>query len=197
MIRLIITNLKSKKNNGTLLRECDYKLMLSVLLPFYFKWEDNWCILPDFTGSGGNTPDYLVVKINTDNGEGIAHLLVQLKNEGDISWEEFIENELWKKSNSFKNNKSEQWVMALIGFEICIFKFDINAYFSSSTKYTNFSPLNLNNFTKNELDNLGIKYDTEIYNNKEIIRVIKWRLDDSNHVSYIHEMLTHISKYQI
>lgn len=46
-IRNLILNVKvEEKNSKQPLRECEYSRITSILLPYYFKYSDHWCIAP-------------------------------------------------------------------------------------------------------------------------------------------------------
>lgn len=59
---------------------------------------------------------------------------------------------------------------------MCIFKYDISrfAYPGSSGTFDHFSPLNLNYYTPDQLNALGIKHVTESVDlNTDVVQVIK------------------------
>lgn len=105
-----------------------------------------------------------------------------------------MENQLWNECDAAKNYNGTLWAIALIGFNICFFRFDVNAYPSITDEYTNFIPLNIRKLNEEDLDYLNVEYILQAdANGNDVIRVIKWRLDDPNHHIFILEMFEYIS----
>lgn len=140
--------------------ECDYSRITSVLLPFYFRYEDNWCISPEWVATENHRPDYTVFEVclvpGNLYGECTPYLIAEIKNKAAISWWMLMENQLWEQADKLKQDNGRLWVMAQIGFEICLFKFDVTRYPSYSGNYENFMPLLPNGWGKADLDYLGI-----------------------------------------
>ena len=59
-----------------------------------------------------------------------------------------MKDQLWDKADVLKQENGRLWVMAQIGFEICLFEFDVLKYPSSSGDYQNFIPLLPNGWGK-------------------------------------------------
>jgi len=110
-----------------------------------------------------------------------------------VSWQNLVKEQLRNQASSVVEDYGDKlWVIAQIGFYICIFRFDFHKY-KDSNWFTNFSPLNLRSFTEKDLDELEIKYIAESNsNNQDIIRVIQWDLRDGYQHIYIHNMLEYI-----
>lgn len=85
--------------------------------------------------------------------------------------------------------------MGLKGLERCTFEFDILKWQDSDPYLSvNFKPINFNDFSQIDLLAKDIKFITRRIDNRERLAVIKWRLDDPDHIWYIHEMLQHVFK---
>ena len=155
-----------------------------------------------------------------DYGKSLPKVMIEVKKQNVVSWEMLVKEQLWNKADSLKNKYGKIWVIAMKGLEICIFRFDVTDYPDNTEHFENFSPLNLNNFSDTDLDDLGIEHMTISYNNteevsfykgqviegkmenhpledKDITRVISWRLDNEAHHKYIHDMLDYISKNNV
>jgi len=79
------------------------------------------------------------------------------------------------------------------GLEICFFRFDVlNFEGQIPDCFTHFEPLNLSNLHGVQLDQLKVKYEDCNDKNFARIALIKWRLDNPNHLPYIHSMFEHI-----
>jgi hypothetical protein len=92
------------------------------------------------------------------------------------------------------------WVIAQIGFQLCVFRFDLNKYLfpGSSGVFDHFSPLNLNEWTDTDLDARGIKHITESVDHyRDVLQVIQWELDNPAHYPHIHAMLLWISQNEV
>lgn len=192
IICAMINNLKSKEKGKQHILECDYSRITSVLLPFYFPYTDNWCISPEWVANENHRPDYTVFEVclvpGNSYGECTPHLIAEIKNKAAISWWALMRNQVWDQADMLKQENGRLLVMAQIGFEVCLFKFDILKYHSHSGDYENFMPLLPDGWGKEDLDELDIKYITETTNNVEEIRVVKWRLDDPYQASFIHDL---------
>jgi len=100
---------------------------------------------------------------------------------------------MWSQAHVSKNNASRFWAIGQKGLEISIFRFDVFKYqIKVPDCYTNFEPLNLSHLSEPQLDYLAVKY--EYCNDHDFARIalIKWRLDDVRHISYINRMFENI-----
>lgn len=102
-------------------------------------------------------------------------------------------DQLWNQADSLKNEDGRLWVIGQIGFYVCIFRFDVLKY-QESEWFRNFSPLNLNNLSPEDLDKLKILHITESVDNstRDLTMVIQWDLRKQNQYKYIDEMLSYI-----
>lgn len=174
--------------------------LTSIILPYYFNY-DTWFISPEQVWGQNWRPDYTIWKVNLTQGpyfgKSIAHVLVEIKrpvSSGGLSWHKLLEQG-WDQADSAKNTDGKLWFIGQRGFEFCVFRFDVFNYPSNIEGYTNFMPLNLHNWTKQDFDHMNIDVITETVNNVEVIRIIKWRLDDKTHAMFLHEMLSYIESH--
>lgn len=100
---------------------------------------------------------------------------------------------MYKQAVVAKKESGRLWCIGQMGVEICIFKFDFQKYNDQDPDcYTSFEPLNLSNLSEPNLSRLGVKYEHCNENDFARIALIKWRLDNMDHISYIHNMLEYI-----
>jgi len=198
MITALIINLKKRQVKKELLFESDYSRIIGAIIPHYFKYDDNYTISPEIWSDDRRRADFVISETylnqngNYPYGHSIPVLMVESKNRGAIPWKDLASNQLWNEADSLKNDDGRLWVIGQIGFTICFFHFDILNY-NKSEWFTNFQPLNLINFSDEDLDRLKIKHITESIGNDDVLQVIEWRLDIYSHHIYIHEMFEHIS----
>ena len=119
--------------------------------------------------------------------------MYECKNKSAISWWKLADDQLWEQADSHKNKDGKLWVIGQIGFEMCVFNFDVTNYHNRG-EFEHFSPLNLNNWSLNDLDYLNIDCIDRTINNQDTILVIKWRLDEPEHHKYIHDMFNYIRR---
>lgn len=194
IIRTLIDDLHQKELRDPNLRECDYSRITSVILPYYFVYWTKWCIAPEFNYREAVHPDYTVFEIITDSSStniDIPYFLVEVKSRAGASWNKLLE-QLWTQADIGKQDNGRLWVMGQKGLEICIFKFDLLKFMNDPEPFKNFEPLNLRDYTEEDLKHLDIKCITCISNGLERIAVIKWRLDNRLHAEYINDMFIHI-----
>ncbi len=187
-----------KRNYRGNLRECDYSKSLALILPQCFPLNLGWFITPEFALTGDYSPDYLIGRIITTPGPyygtSYHHVVVEVKRRIAVSWWVLMRNQLWDECDAVKNGDGKIFCIALIGFEICFFTFDVNDFHSPSGDYRSFDPLNLNHFTEKDLNDLDVEYIPEKREDGvSVIRVIRWRIDDPRHRPYIVDMLQYIS----
>lgn len=105
-----------------------------------------------------------------------------------------MDGQLWNQADSFKDfNSGRIWVIGLIGYEVCVFKFDILRY-SNRGPYENFNPLVPNeciNWDRCDFEFIEAKVEVSPKNPNEIT-VIKWLLNNKSHHRYIISLLRHI-----
>lgn len=186
-----------KQFNNNDLRECDYSKMLAIALPQFFPLIDGWFITAEFVLTGNYAPDYLVGKIVTtpgpNYGKSVNHLVVETKKKGAVSWQYLMKDQLFNQCEAAKLPNGRIFCIALIGFEICFFEFDITKHDSPSDAFTGFNPINLHDWKEEDFDILEIELIVETTNfTTDIIKVIKWRMDNPNHHGYIMEMFEYI-----
>lgn len=176
------------------LYESDMTRLPSVLLPYYFSFQSDWVISPEQNHGEAHHPDYTVYTVGYYN-ETIPYLLIEVKRgtkyKGD-SWHKMLKNQMWDPADKAKQENGRLWMIGQNGFEICFFKFDILKYLGGSGDYRNFQPLNLRNWSIEDFKYSDIGLITELVNNVEEIKVIKWRSDNDDHCLYIHEMFMFI-----
>lgn len=198
VVTALIENLRVRQDAGENLFETDYSLILAAILPHYFKFENNNIITPEMWSNDKRRSDFVASRVNIFRngtmpyGHATPLLMVECKKRWAISWQSLAKDQLWDQADSLKNSNDKLWVIGQIGFDICFFKYDVSNYLGSDW-FTNFSPLNLNNFTQEDLDILEIEYIVESLGSTDVIQVIRWRLDKPDHHRYIHDMLNYIS----
>lgn len=72
----------------------------------------------------------LVAKINVYQsslryGKPLPLVMYECKNKNAISWQKLAEDQLWEQADFHKNGDGKLWVIGQIGFEICVYKFDV------------------------------------------------------------------------
>ncbi len=191
----MIDDLRNKDQN--VLWECDYSCITSAILPYYFHVTHNnaWVITPEYNYLEANQPDYTIFKVNKVNNNTYKlqiHAVVEIKSKVGDSWNKLLE-QLYNQADVAKNAEGRLWAIGQKGFEICIFKFDVLKYQGQNPdRYTNFEPLNLSHLSEAELDNLNVKYEHCDDHGFARIALIKWRLDNKDHIPYLNRMLEHI-----
>jgi hypothetical protein len=140
-----------KKNYSAPSGPSDYSRILSAILPHYYPYLRGFVIAPEIWSADKRKSDFVVSKVNIRNrtlpyGHHIVLLMCECKNKTAISWWNLAKDQLWAQADSLKHGNGRLWVIGQIGFEICFFRFDILNY-EYSEWFTNFSPLNLRNFS--------------------------------------------------
>ncbi len=183
------------------IREADYILITGLLLYHYFPYKDNWCVAPEQVIDDNYKPDFIVSEISTapsDYGQIYPYLNVEVKKPAIISWKKLLDDQLHKQCDNNSNNNARQnngrlWAMGQRGFEICLFLFDIHKNVNLDN-YTQFTAVNPWNFSADDFDHLDAKPFVEKINGVDQIIAVNWRLDNSDHHRYIHDMFIHILK---
>lgn len=186
--------MKEQDPNRLPLWECDYSRITSAILPYYFHVtpHNNWVITPEFNYLENNHPDYTIFKVLDNPFRYKIHAVVELKSKTGASWNKLLE-QMWYQADVAKNDDGRLWAIGQKGLEICIFRFDVLKYEDQVPDYyTHFEPLNLSNLSAPALDALDVKY--EFCDNYDFARIalIKWRLDNINHIPYINRMFEYI-----
>lgn len=78
-------------------------------------------------------------------------------------------DQLWEQADSHKNEEGKLWVIAQIGFEMCVFNFNVTKYVKRGD-FEHFSPLNLNNWSTQDLEFMKVDYISENIDNENIIQ---------------------------
>ena len=196
-----ITNITERHKEKNKLFESDFSALLAAILPHYFEYTKGWVIAPEIWSNDKRKSDLVVFLPNTIQnsrlryGEPVPHLMCESKLPSGIPWKDLVKEQLWNQASTVSEDYGGKlWVIGQIGFFICIFRFDLVKY-NDSLWFTNFSPLNINNFTEQDLDYLEIKYIMESNsNNENILQVIQWDLRETSQYRYIDEMLLHITR---
>lgn len=206
IISAVITRLRSRSdNNDKELRECDYSQILCLILPYYFKYENDWCILPEYVAEEAHKPYYTMFRINLNHniqipyGSSIPYAAVEIKQPSKISWMKLLGTQMWNQASALSNQRGSGrcWMIGVRGFEICFFQFDLLKYnYGNGNDFDNFKPLNLRGFSKEDFEELDIKFVTNILSNQEVFVAIGWRLDWIEHSEFIDEMFKHILNNQ-
>ena len=174
----------------------------------YYPLDNRVLFLPEVWGedqaNGRKRCDGLLGTVNTNildinYGKFFATMMFEGKNVSAISWHLFMKDQIWNQSDSFKNESGRLWAVGLIGFEICFFKFDVLRYLNRGD-YTNFTPLILDHFVRNnwntdDFKEFGVKcitYPDPKSNNLNDIVVIKCLFHDTQHSKYINDMFVEI-----
>lgn len=180
--------------------EDEVSRLTCLILAYYFRYDNGWCVAPEQNSGSDYHPDFLVSKVDLTLGDkygrAIPHLVIEVKRpvaDVGISWKTLLE-QAWDQADGSKDEWTGRiWVIGQRGFEISFFKFDVLAY-QDSAKFINFIPLNLNQWSADDFEYLGIKVVTEIIRGQKEVRSITWRLDNVDHAPYIHDMFIHISR---
>ena len=206
----LIKNLKVRQDNKESLKESDYNLIVSSILPYYLTCP-NWIM-----GAEGWNQDGSVANRRSDivwykvNGHGImrpnrsigyplATHLYEGKKRWAKTWPELIGQQVFQECEGLCVD-GKIWVICNIGFEFCVFRFDLNrfSYPGASSTFDHFEPLNLNNWTENDFYARKIKIIPEsVSDYDDVIQVIQWRLDNPTHHQYIHDMLVYIANNNV
>lgn len=179
--------------------EDEVSRLTNILLSYYFPYVNGWCIAPEQNAGSNYHPDYTVSRVDLTAGEkygrAIPHIAVEVKrpvSDGGVSWKVLL-NQVWNAADASKHEITGRiWVIGQRGFEICFFIFDPLQY-EDSRDYTNFIPLNLNQWSAEDFKHFNIKVKTENIHGQTEVRVIYWRLDDVYQSRYIHDMFIHVS----
>ena len=191
-IRNMIEDLSRKDQKK--LWECDYSCITSAILPYYFHVTHNnqWVITPKFNYLEGNHPDYTIFKVINHPFKLQIHAIVELKSKAGDSWNKILE-QMYSQADVAKNTKGRLWAIGQKGFEICFFRFDVEKYNNQNPDwYSNFEPLNLSNLSEAQLINLNVQYQHCNDGGFARIALIKWRLDEPDHIPYINHMFEYI-----
>lgn len=198
-VKAYISNIIEKHTNKEKLFESGYSAILDAILKHCFK-DTAWVIASEYWSNDKGRSDFVVFLPYIDQspniryGEPIPKLMCEYKSPYAIPWKDLVKEQLWNQASSIcEDHRGKLWVIGQIGFYICIFRFDLTEYMDSDW-FTNFSPLNLNGWSEEDLGELGIKYITESINGKDIIQVIQWDLREKYQYDYIHKMLVHITE---
>lgn len=198
-VKAYISNIKEKHTDKVILFESDYYAILAAILKHYFK-DTGWVIAPEYWFNDKRRSDFVVFLPYIGQlpgiryGEPIPKLMCESKSPSAIPWKDLVKEQLWNQASTVcEDHGGKLWVIAQIGFYICIFRFDLTEY-TDSDWFTNFSPLNLKDWSEEDLDELEIKYIPESINGEDIIQVIQWDLREKHQYDYIHKMLVHITE---
>lgn len=204
LIKALIAHLQARvRNPNHPLKESDFSKLMFAILPYYFKYIDNYTISPEmwndnFCNRNGRSDGIVALtNLNINDpkyGCPLAKVMYECKNKWTISWKKLCDNQLWEQADANKNDDGRLWVIGQIGFQVCVFNFDVLDQRNRDNPFEHFTPLNLNKFSIQDLDYLGIKYEYETINNRDNILAISWTLDDKDQHRFIHDMLDFISK---
>lgn len=186
----MINDVKGRENNGETLWECDYSRLMSAILPYYFHVTHNraWVITPEFNTRENVKPDYTVYFVKNNPFVLYPFLVAEIKSKTGDSWVKLLE-QMWSQCDIVKNSSGKIWAIGQKGLEICFFRFDVNNFKHQIPDcYTHFDPINLDNLTSAELNNMGATCVFCSNGNSQRIGLIKWNLGNDLHKPYIHHM---------
>lgn len=131
------------------------------------------------------------------------YTLIEIKRWSGEFWNKLLE-QIWKQADVAKNDRGRLWAIGQKAFEICFFRFDSLKYEGQVPDwYTNFDPLNLNNLTGPKkkkkfflLVALNVKFEYCEDHGSTRIALIKWRLDNKDHIPYINQMFEYIRRLE-
>lgn len=177
--------------------------MLAALLAEYFPFIQDWIIAPEWSEvntqtSTSKSPDFTIFKIKTGpfdvlhDSLSYPYLIAEVKSlDNSISWKRLIEGQVRLQAYALGGPERRRVkVICLKGFEISFF--DYQYFFPEGEEpFINFMPLNLHNYSEEQLNMINVKVVKE----EGRIVVIRWKLDNEEHHIHIHEMFDHLSNY--
>jgi hypothetical protein len=176
-------------------RECEYSRIVAAILSYYFHVTSNiaWVIAPEYNYGGNVFPDYTIFLYDDDTDPSlIPHIVVEVKSKSGDSWYKLLE-QMWGQANHIWYDSESSWAIGVKGLEICIFRFNALKYNDQIPDcFTHFEPLNLEKLSTPALDALNVKYEMCNDNGFARIAVIKWRLDNPDHIPYIDHMFQYM-----
>lgn len=200
-IKATIHDTQKKCSDGHTL-EADFTRIMFLLLPFFLTYNPNFVFIPEVwvehQNNGLKRCDGLAYVVRTQAGVGYGtqdnKIVYEGKNRFAISWRALLSDQLWSQADSFRQN-GKIWVIASIGFEMCVFTYDVLKYTDRGEDYRNFNPVRPNScitWTPKDFEWIDAEVITAP-NNPNLITVIKWKLNDPAHHPFIHDILHHIS----
>lgn len=124
-------------------------------------------------------------------GEFIPKAMVECKNKSTKSWKALCKEQLWYEAASIKDDKGQMKVIAVIGFKICFFLWDLYNYRDGMEEFDNFNAMNPGSYTEEHLAELDVKPVIDSITGK--IRAIPWDLSNEDHHIYIEKMFLECS----
>ena len=99
----IITNINTRMVRGEILWECDYSLLTSAILPYYFHNTENstWVITPEYNHLEQNHPYYTIFSITRNPYNPEIHVVVEIKSKLGNSWYKLL-NQMWDQADVAK-----------------------------------------------------------------------------------------------
>ena len=163
-VQAVLHYLMRKENSTEKAYKADFSRLTSILLFYYYRYNSGWFFSPEQWLGEKYHPDYTISRVCLLNGPyyggAIPHIVYELKiscSGSGVNWVSILD-QMWSKCNAvndmpFKGG-GKMWAIGQIGFEICFFKFYLLRFEDSI--YTNFEPLNLNNWTRNVFNMMSI-----------------------------------------
>jgi len=150
------------------IKEYEYSIITAMLLADYFTTSDNWVIAPEWNGwyeedNKGYLckPDYCMFQITIDQtGKLCNHELpfvtLEVKKADSMAWSQIM-IQVRRQGKAFYNRETN------LLFAIVVRSFKISFFISDNNNtpvyprgiYTNFTPINLDRFTFEELEQRG------------------------------------------
>lgn len=178
------------------LYECDYSRITNAILPYYFQVtpDTKWVITPEYNNKEKIHPDYTIFKVFSKPFSYAVHGVVEVKSKEGNGWHVLLE-QLWRQADAAQNSDGKLWAIGQKGIEICIFSFDLLEYQGQEPYcFTNFEPLNLDELSGPYIKILKVNFEYCNDYSTRRIALIKWRLDDEDHMPYLDRMFEHIKK---
>lgn len=119
LIEIIEEDEENKKREGIDLRECDYSVITSAILPYYFypTPRATWIITPEYVLPENHKPDYTIFlwSNNITELECMIHVVVEVKSKTGHSWHKLLE-QMWNQADKARGSKDSIWAIGQKGF---------------------------------------------------------------------------------
>lgn len=173
------------------IKESDFTAVLFALLPHYIDKSRFVVVVPEAWNNNifnriGRC-DGIIGTICIDPNDGFysfgsikAEIMYEAKTLAGKGWNALMEDQVWEQSDARKNPDGRLWVIVQRGFEICIFKYDSRRFYNWSN-FRNFKPMNLKGLSFEDFMEIEAISLVEDVNNRPVIKVIRWKLNDELH----------------
>lgn len=112
----IIDDISDKERRGVNLWECDYSILTSAILAYYFHSRpgSSWLLVPEYNHTEGNHPDYTIFLLSNPAPPIIyremIHAVVEVKSKTGDSWEKLL-NQMWDQADVSKDEDNQLWAI--------------------------------------------------------------------------------------